>query len=76
MQRKSIFDQSKMGYSGGDVAGRNLLSGDMLDYIPEENVDNPTADGLKTASTEDPTVLLGWQVSHQLCHLNTLPTPP
>jgi hypothetical protein len=43
--------------------GRNLLSGDMLEYKPDENCDNAAATELKERSAEDPTLLLGWQVS-------------
>ncbi len=42
--------------------GRNLLSGDMLDYIPDQNVDSTAAQELQRTAIEDPAVLLGWQV--------------
>jgi hypothetical protein len=35
----------------------------MLEYKPEENCDNAAATELKERSAEDPTLLLGWQVS-------------
>lgn len=60
--RKALLNNSQLGYNGGSIQGRNLLSGDMLDYLPEENIDSVTADALKISSQGDPCVLLGWQV--------------
>jgi hypothetical protein len=60
--RKSLFDTSGMAFNGGAIAGRNLLSGTMLDYIREECVDGKTADGIKEEAGPNPGVLLGWQV--------------
>ena len=50
------------GYNGGAIAGRNLLSGDMLEYLQNENVSSEEAQELKNTAAEDPSVLLGWQV--------------
>lgn len=47
--------------------GRNLLSGDMLEYKEHENVDNAAADALKQQSADDPLCLLGWQVRCMIC---------
>eukprot|EP01039_Chlorochromonas_danica_P001319 gene1319-1441_t len=61
--RKSIFDTSQMAMNEGTVAGRNMLTEDMLAFMKEESVDNHEAETLKVASVENPTVLLGWQIS-------------
>lgn len=63
MTRKSIFDTSQLAINAGNIAGRNLLSGNMCDYIKEESVDGTAAEQLKEASTVDPHILLGWQIS-------------
>ena len=34
----------------------------MLEYKPDENVDNTVAEQIKEEATTDPAVLLGWQV--------------
>lgn len=62
MHRKSVFDTSGMGFNGGAIAGRNMLSGSMLEYIREECVDSATADAVKAESVHNPSILLGWQV--------------
>jgi hypothetical protein len=61
--RKSIFDTAQLPMNEGNIAGRNLLSGDMLSYQREESVDNSTAEALKRAAGDDPSSLLGWQIS-------------
>lgn len=63
MTRKSIFDTSQLAINAGNIAGRNLLSGNMCEYIKEESVDGTAAEQLKEASIVDPHVLLGWQIS-------------
>jgi hypothetical protein len=60
--RKSVLNPSAAGYAGGAIQGRNLLSGTMLDFIPDENISISDASSLKATAQEDPTVLLGWQV--------------
>ena len=35
----------------------------MLRYVKEDSVDNNTAESLKKASVDNPSLLLGWQVS-------------
>lgn len=61
--RKSVLpNPAAAGYNGGAIAGRNLLSGDMLEYVQNENVSNDEAQELKNTAAEDPTALLGWQV--------------
>lgn len=63
MTRKSIFDTTQLAINAGNIAGRNMLSGDMCVFIKEESVDGGIAEQLKEASISDPYVLLGWQVS-------------
>ncbi len=63
LNRKSIFDTSQHAMNAGNIVGRNMLSGNMLEYIRDECVDGKTANGLKDASGDNPHVLLGWQVS-------------
>lgn len=63
MTRKSIFDPNTLAINAGTIAGRNLLSGNMLDYIKEECVDAKIAQEIKDASVDQPHILLGWQVS-------------
>lgn len=63
--RKSVLvSPGSAGYNGGAIQGRNLLSGDMLEYVENENVDLEAAQALKNASVDDPAVLLGWQVKN------------
>mmetsp|Transcript_23904 Transcript_23904/g.54059 ORF Transcript_23904/g.54059 Transcript_23904/m.54059 type:complete len:485 (+) Transcript_23904:166-1620(+) len=61
VQRKSIVNVS-MGYTGGSIAGRNLLSTVMLEYYEAENISGTEAAALKAEAVADPTVLLGWQI--------------
>lgn len=65
--RKSMFDTSQMAMNEGTVAGRNMLTEDMLAFMKEESVDNHEAETLKVASVENPTLLLGWQVGTAVC---------
>jgi len=62
LPRKSFLASATMGYTGGSIAGRNLLSGTMLEFYEMENVSQEDADRLKGESADDPTVLLGWQI--------------
>lgn len=63
IHRKSLLDVNELPMSGGNITGRNLLSGNMLDYIKDECVDNKEAMQLKKDSVDNPLCLLGWQVS-------------
>ncbi len=66
MTRKSIFDTSQLAINAGNIAGRNLLSGNMCEYIKDECIPGSEAEQLKDASTKDPYLLLGWQVRFSL----------
>jgi len=63
MTRKSIFDTSQFAMTAGNIAGRNLLTADMLEYIREECVDTIIAEDIRTASIQNPQILLGWQIA-------------
>lgn len=60
--RKSFFDGSQLG-SEGSIAGRNLLSSDMLTFVKEESLDNQSADTLRVSAVDNPALLLGWQIT-------------
>eukprot|EP01031_Cornospumella_fuschlensis_P034739 gene34738-42065_t len=62
VQRKSVFDTSGLGINEGTIAGRNLLSVDMLAYNKAESVDNQQAEQLRKAAVDNPSLLLGWQI--------------
>ena len=38
------------------------ITGDMLDYIKEETIENEESKKIKLTSVTRPTILLGWQV--------------
>jgi hypothetical protein len=62
MTRKSIFDTKQLAINAGNIAGRNMLSGNMCEFIKEECVEGGEAEQVKEQSCVDPFVLLGWQV--------------
>lgn len=62
-RKKSFFDGSQLGYSGGTIVGRNLLSGNMLDFIKEESLDHAAANHVIEESNSNPGILLGFQIS-------------
>jgi hypothetical protein len=63
MTRKSIFDTTQLAMNAGNIAGRNMLSGNMCEYIKEECVESGEVEQLKEQSCADQFALLGWQVN-------------
>lgn len=66
IQRKSIFDTSQLAMTAGNIAGRNLLTADMLEYSREYSADSVAVGELRTSSILNPAILLGWQVINQI----------
>ena len=61
---KSLFESGNLGYNGGTILGRNLLTTDMLEYVKSETVESKDAAAIKRESIVSPSVLLGWQVQY------------
>ncbi len=74
MTRKSIFDTSQMAMNAGNIAGRNLLSGNMLEFIKEDSLEGTAAEALKEESVNNPHAILGWQVSLSFPSLSVILT--